>query len=193
MITILFNYVCGAETDGCYEDNLCFDYGYNTRCSCKGLPEACDEISYITQIQTTQFVTTSNHNQQSALDSKIEIIIFIAIAIGGCCCIIFILLCVWKARRKGTLYRYVSREYKIENGTLNSKLLADHTLSNVVLNKNDEGNKETTKHGATNKTKQIENVSYDDNAELGSYKMIPEAELGDNLFNGVVVDDDDDY
>ena len=195
-------YKCGLESDGCYEDNICIDYnmyyGYQTNCSCKGLPEACDEITFKSGISTTTFVTTKEGNDNNSwfFDNLTdEILIFIGIGIILIAMICFLLVCVCKLRIKDGKIQRITKEYSFDNKTLNSGLLRNDALKNTQLSKkNSNGTiNKNNKNTTSNLSQQQSNISYDDNAELGSFKMIPDAELGDDLFNGVVVDDDDDY
>ena len=192
-------YKCGEEGDGCF-DAKCLDHGYQTNCSCKAESKtACGYIKYMHSIITTQFVTTEGSKDDKNWLEKIlanttdDILIFGGMGVGVICLICFILICVCGYRIKNGKIQKVAKEYKVENKTLNSGLLQNDTLAqNGTLGNNNNGK---TKNGSnkTSTDKPETAVSYDDNAELGSFKMIPDAELGDGLFNSVVVDDDDDY
>mmetsp|Transcript_557 Transcript_557/g.477 ORF Transcript_557/g.477 Transcript_557/m.477 type:complete len:363 (-) Transcript_557:240-1328(-) len=206
-------YKCGEESDGCYEDNICLDHGYQTKCACKGLPEACDEIFFESSISTTTFMSTTefpflfsttiddgsggsskkkNWLEKILANTTDDVLIFGGIGLGIICLICFILVCICGYRIKNGKIQKVAKEYKVENKTLSSRLLTNDAMHNGKLGKNNKNGKQGN-NTSTDVTTQESAVSYDDNAELGSFKMIPDAELGDGLFNSVVVDDDDDY
>eukprot|EP01084_Bolivina_argentea_P068720 125081_1 len=146
-------YKCGYESDGCYEDNICLDNGYNTKCECNGLETACDEILFQSNIITTTNIYTTNNNENNNDNNKgifenltDEIIIYIGIGLGGICILLFILVCCCKLRIKnGKIHRHITAEYTIENN-LKSGLLKNDTLKNTSLkNKNDKKKKKMKK------------------------------------------------